>query len=162
MRYVVNTHNHFDHSGGLRAAVAEGAALIAQAQSRAWYEKAFANPNRIAPDPLAKSGRKLKVVPVNEKLVLDDGARKVEVYRVHPSDHVDTLLDGVPAGGEAADPGRRVHAGSAELAAAGAAQQLQPAHPGRRDRAAQAPGRAPSPLHGRIVPNAELYRAAGR
>src|SRR5258705_9955321 len=28
IRYVVNTHQHFDHSGGLRAFVAEGATIV--------------------------------------------------------------------------------------------------------------------------------------
>ena len=35
IRYVINTHAHFDHSGGLRAFVAEGATIIThQATSR--------------------------------------------------------------------------------------------------------------------------------
>jgi glyoxylase-like metal-dependent hydrolase (beta-lactamase superfamily II) len=162
VRYVVNTHNHFDHSGGLRAAVAEGAALVAQAQSRAWYEKAFANPNRIAPDALAKSGRKLKVVPVNEKLVLDDGARKVEVYRIHPSDHVDTLL-------MVYLPAEKLLI-QADAFTPGAPGSPPPAPPNNYNQLTLVDAierlklqvERHLPLHGRIVPNAELYRAAGR
>ena len=33
IRYVVNSHSHFDHSGGLRTAVAEGATIITQANN---------------------------------------------------------------------------------------------------------------------------------
>src|SRR5205814_463600 len=57
IRYVVNSHAHFDHSGGLRAAVAEGATVITQAQNKTYLERAFATANTIAPDALAKSGR---------------------------------------------------------------------------------------------------------
>jgi len=162
IRYVVNSHNHFDHSGGLRAAVGEGAALIAQAQSRAWYEKAFANPNRIAPDHLAKSGKKLKVVPVNEKLVLDDGARKVEVHRIHPSEHVDTfLMVYLPAErlliqADAFTPGPP---GAPPPAPPNNANQLTLVDNVER---LKLQVERHLPLHGRIVPNAELYRAAGR
>ena len=35
IRYVINSHNHFDHSGGLRAAAAEGATIITQAENQA-------------------------------------------------------------------------------------------------------------------------------
>jgi len=162
VRYVVNTHNHFDHSGGLRAAVAEGAALVAQAQSRGWYEKVFANPNRIAPDALAKSGRKLKLVPVNEKLVLDDGARKVEVYRIHPSDHVDTLLmvylpaEKLLIQADAFTPGAP---GSPPPAPPNNYNQLTLVDAIERHKLQV---ERHLPLHGRIAPNAELYRAAGR
>jgi len=92
VRYTVNSHNHFDHSGGLRTAVAEGATVVAQAQSKAYWEKAFANPNRIAPDLLAKSGKRAKVVGVGEKMVMKDATRTVELHRIKDTDHVDTFL----------------------------------------------------------------------
>ena len=162
IRYVVNTHNHFDHSGGLRAAVGEGAALIAQAQSAAWYEKVFANPNRIAPDHLAKSGRKLKVVPVHEKLVLDDGSRKVEVYRLRPSDHVDTFL-------MVYLPAEKLLI-QADAFTPGPPNSPPPTPPNNYNQLTLVENierlklqvERHVPLHGRIVPNAELYRAAGR
>jgi len=162
IRYVVNTHNHFDHSGGLRAAVGEGAALIAQAAAKGWYEKAFANPNRIAPDHLARSGRKLKFVPVNDKLVLDDGARKVEVHRLRPSDHTDTFL-------MVYLPAEKLLI-QADAFTPGPPNSPPPAPPNNYNQLTLVENierlklqvERHLPLHGRIVPNAELYRAAGR
>jgi glyoxylase-like metal-dependent hydrolase (beta-lactamase superfamily II) len=162
IRYVVNTHNHFDHSGGVRAAVGEGAAIITQAQNKPYWEKTLANPNRIAPDHLAKSGKKLKVVPVNEKLVLDDGARKVEIHRIHPSNHVDTLL-------MVYLPAEKLLI-QADAFTPGPPNSPPPAPPNNYNQTTLVNAidklklqvDRHLPLHGRIVPDAELYRAAGK
>ena len=34
IRYVINTHHHFDHAGGLRDAVAEGATILTDRDTR--------------------------------------------------------------------------------------------------------------------------------
>jgi glyoxylase-like metal-dependent hydrolase (beta-lactamase superfamily II) len=162
IRYVVNTHNHFDHSGGLRAAVGEGAAIIAHASSKPWYEKSFANPNRIAPDHLAKSGKKVKVVAVNEKLVLDDGARKVEVHRIRPSDHTDTFL-------MVYLPAEKLLI-QADAFTPGPPNSPPPAAPNNYNQLTLVENierlklqvERHLPLHGRMASNAELYRAAGK
>jgi glyoxylase-like metal-dependent hydrolase (beta-lactamase superfamily II) len=162
IRYVVNSHNHFDHSGGVRAAVGEGAALVVQAQSKPYYEKVLANPNRIAPDHLAKSGKKAKVVPVNEKLVLDDGARKVEIHRLHPSNHVDTFL-------MVYLPAEKILI-QADAFTPGPPNSPPPAPPHNYNQTTLVESierlklqvDRHLPLHGRMVPNAELYRAAGK
>ena len=49
IRYVINSHGHFDHSGGLRAAVAEGATIVTQAQNKPYFERAFATRTRSTP-----------------------------------------------------------------------------------------------------------------
>ena len=92
IRYVINSHNHFDHSGGLRAAAAEGATIVTQADNRAYFEKAFATPNRIAPDLLAKSGRKPKFVAVKDRMTMTDGSRTFDIIRITDSVHNDTFL----------------------------------------------------------------------
>ena len=80
IRYVVNTHSHFDHVGGLRTYAAEGATIITHAGNVPYYEQVWANPRTINPDRLARSGRK----PVLEGLVgsrtLTDGSRELIMY----------------------------------------------------------------------------------
>jgi glyoxylase-like metal-dependent hydrolase (beta-lactamase superfamily II) len=80
IRYVVNTHSHFDHAGGLRTYAAEGAAIITHHGNVPYYEQVWANPRTINPDRLAKSGRK----PVFEGLAgsrtLTDGSRSMVIY----------------------------------------------------------------------------------
>ena len=41
IKFVVNTHTHSDHSGGLRAAAAEGAIIITHESNKPLYEKWF-------------------------------------------------------------------------------------------------------------------------
>src|SRR5712691_3806623 len=87
IRVVINTHAHFDHAGGLRTAAAEGYTIITQAGNRAYYERAFKVPNKLNPDRLAKSGKKPRFQTVNNKLVLNDGSRSIEIHRIAASDH---------------------------------------------------------------------------
>jgi len=94
IKYVVNTHNHFDHSGGLRAAVAEGSTIITQAANKPYYEKVWALPHTIAPDRLAKSRRKPVIEVVLDKRVLGDATRSLELYKLQGTDHAETMLIG--------------------------------------------------------------------
>jgi glyoxylase-like metal-dependent hydrolase (beta-lactamase superfamily II) len=92
IRFVINSHNHFDHSGGLRTAAAEGATIVTQAGNKAYFEKAFAVSSKIRPDPLARSGKKAKFVEVKDKLVMSDGTRTLDILRIADSVHNDTFL----------------------------------------------------------------------
>lgn len=85
-------HQHFDHSGGVRAALADGATLITQAGNKPYFAHVFAVQNKIAPDQLARSGRSPKIRTVNDRLMLSDGARTVEIHRIKGSVHNDTFL----------------------------------------------------------------------
>jgi len=57
IKYVINTHAHFDHSGGLRTYVAEGATVITQEMNVPFYQKAWAAPRVLAPDSLSKGAK---------------------------------------------------------------------------------------------------------
>ncbi len=92
VRYVINSHHHFDHAGGLRTAIAEGATLVTSELARPYYEKTFANPNRISPDLMEKSGRKASVTGVDGKRTFTDGERVVEVYYIDASVHAQGFM----------------------------------------------------------------------
>lgn len=87
LRYVINSHHHFDHAGGLRTAAAEGATLVTSELAKPFFERVLANPNRIRADAFEKSGKKAKIIGVKGKHVFSDGARSVEVYPIEDSVH---------------------------------------------------------------------------
>jgi hypothetical protein len=58
IRYAINSHHHFDHSGGVRAAASEGATIIVRSESKPYFERALATQAKILPDRLTKSGKK--------------------------------------------------------------------------------------------------------
>ena len=92
IRYVMNTHPHSDHTGGLPAMVAEGATIITQKNNEAFLEKALNTPRTLLNDTLARNPKKAKVETVSEKKVYSDGTRTVEMYHVAPVPHSNGLL----------------------------------------------------------------------
>lgn len=88
IRYVVNTHAHYDHAGGLRTYVAQGATVITHQRNKAFYEQAWARPWTIEPDLLAKSPKPVTIETVTDKRVLTDrSGRSVELYAMENSGH---------------------------------------------------------------------------
>jgi glyoxylase-like metal-dependent hydrolase (beta-lactamase superfamily II) len=89
---VIVTHHHFDHSGGVRAAVSEGLGVIAQKLSGAFFQTAIGRPHTIVPDALAKTPKPLKLETVDEERELKDATQTMELYHIAGSPHADTLL----------------------------------------------------------------------
>ncbi len=92
IRHVINSHHHFDHAGGLRAAAAEGATLITSGLAKASFEQALGNPNRINPDLLARSGRSANLLGVRGTHELADDKRRVEIHEMDASIHAQGFL----------------------------------------------------------------------
>jgi len=92
IRYVMNTHPHADHTGGLPVLVAEGATIITQKNNEAFLEKALDTPRTLLDDTLAQHPKKVKIETVEEKRVYSDGTRTVEMYHVFPAPHSNGLL----------------------------------------------------------------------
>jgi len=89
---VVNTHHHFDHSGGIRAAVAEGLTVITQKGNAAFFQQAAGRAHTIVPDALAGNPKPLKLETVDEEMTLQDKTMAVNLYHIAGSPHADTLL----------------------------------------------------------------------
>jgi glyoxylase-like metal-dependent hydrolase (beta-lactamase superfamily II) len=92
IRYVVNTHAHFDHSSGLRTFMAEGATVITHQVNKSFIEKVGSLPHTLSPDKLAQSKRKVAVETVGDKKVLTDGNHVIELYHMKDILHHDGLL----------------------------------------------------------------------
>jgi glyoxylase-like metal-dependent hydrolase (beta-lactamase superfamily II) len=92
IRYVMNTHPHSDHTGGLPAMVAEGATIITQKNNEEFLDKALNTPRTLLNDTLAKNPKKAKIEAVLEKKVYSDGTRTVEMYHVSPVPHSNGLM----------------------------------------------------------------------
>jgi glyoxylase-like metal-dependent hydrolase (beta-lactamase superfamily II) len=100
IRYVVNTHHHFDHSGGLRAYVAQSATVVTHQANRDFYDEVVLHPGArtLEPDTLSSlmpwfAGNRVPAFElVNQKYVLSDGVRTMDIYPVQGLAHSATML----------------------------------------------------------------------
>ena len=92
IRYLINTHHHFDHSSGLRPFVAEGATIVTHQVNKPWFEKVLASPRTLSPDRLQQSKKKVTIEAVDDKKVLTDGNQVIELYHIRGNGHNAGLL----------------------------------------------------------------------
>ncbi len=92
IKYLINTHHHFDHAAGIRTYAAEGATIVTHEINRPYYERAAANSWSLAPDRLAKSKKKPVFQTMGDNMVLTDGTRSVELYQVVGNSHHDGII----------------------------------------------------------------------
>ena len=94
IRFVVNSHPHFDHASGLGAAVAEGATIITHNNNEKVLEELLSGPRTLSGDRLSKVTvrRKDVVTGVGDRDVRKGSNGKiVELHRV-PNEHSDGML----------------------------------------------------------------------
>jgi glyoxylase-like metal-dependent hydrolase (beta-lactamase superfamily II) len=90
IRYGVISHHHLDHTGGLAAVAAEGITIVTPEVNKAYIERALSAPRTLAPDSLAKSGRKPIVEGfTGDKRVFQDATRTVELHVMKGLPHAD-------------------------------------------------------------------------
>ena len=92
IKYLVNTHHHFDHSSGVRAYAAEGVTVVTHELNRPYYERAALNSWNYGPDRLAQSKKKPVFQTMGDNMVLTDGTRSVELYQMVGNAHHDGIV----------------------------------------------------------------------
>jgi glyoxylase-like metal-dependent hydrolase (beta-lactamase superfamily II) len=92
IKYVVNTHPHFDHAAGLPPFVAEGVTILTDDTNKFFLEQALGTPRTLVGDVLAKSRKKPNVEGVLEKKVLQDETRSLELHHIEKLEHSAGML----------------------------------------------------------------------
>jgi glyoxylase-like metal-dependent hydrolase (beta-lactamase superfamily II) len=82
IRYVVMTHHHMDHAGGIRAYAAQGATIVVGQGAGAHYRRVLAAPYTRNPDLAARDLSGTPVIEVADKRVWNDGKREVSAYAI--------------------------------------------------------------------------------
>ena len=92
IRYVVPTHHHLDHAGGIRGLMATGGTLVVPFSAKEFYSRVAKAPHTRRPDSLgnSKSGVVIEAFGGGPR-VLTDGQRRVEVYPL-PLSHAEDLV----------------------------------------------------------------------
>ena len=92
LTHLVMSHHHFDHSSGLRAAVAEGLTIVTHEGNEAFVKTMAARPFTRMPDALAKAPKPATVEAVAASRTITDGTRTLELHHVAGNPHSDTML----------------------------------------------------------------------
>lgn len=159
IRYVVNTHHHFDHSAGLRTYVAEGATVVTHAGNRAFYESAWSQPRTLAADRLSQFPREARFETFTDRHTLTDGNQTLEVHHARDGDHnafmalVYLPRDGILIEADLFTPPAADGPGLVPIAL-GFASNLH-----ANLQRLQIEPTTIAPLHGRVVPFSELAKA---
>lgn len=85
---VIVSHHHFDHSGGVRQAVAEGLSIITHPDNTGIFTEMTGNQPQEFIDDQGRNPQPLHIIPVEDKLVLEDNSMRVEVYTVVNMNHM--------------------------------------------------------------------------
>ncbi len=98
IEYLVNTHHHFDHAGGVRTFAAEGSTLVTHRDNYEYFRDMVLStaPRILEPDRYSvfypDRLRDAIIERVNRKFVISDGTRSLDVYSVLPFPHATAMV----------------------------------------------------------------------
>ena len=95
IRYLILTHHHVDHVGGMRAYAAEGAAIVVGKGNREYFRKVLARPEKLNPEA-PKKAFTAEVIEVDRKWSVNDGGREVDAYTLENPHAANFLFPYVP------------------------------------------------------------------
>ena len=162
IRFLVNTHQHFDHIGGLRTYLHIGATIITHVKNYDFYNRDVLNyaPRTVMPDmvsrwPPTELTEGYNIETIRENYALTDARRTMKIYYVQPLQHAEGMLMAYLPTREAGDRSGPVrHASGPGARRVGGHAQPGQSGPRARDRVST---RRPDSRRGRPV-----ERGAGR
>jgi glyoxylase-like metal-dependent hydrolase (beta-lactamase superfamily II) len=90
---LINTHHHFDHSGGIRAAISQGLTVLTHEGNRDFYERTvFPGRHVITADAQARNPKPLRLMALPDKYVRRDSLRTIETYQLVGGQHSGTMV----------------------------------------------------------------------
>jgi glyoxylase-like metal-dependent hydrolase (beta-lactamase superfamily II) len=94
VRFVVNSHPHFDHAGGLRAAAGEGVTILMHRNSANAMTRFMSATRTLGNDSLAtQPARRVNIQGVGDREIRrGTNGKVVEIHRVAASEHTDSHL----------------------------------------------------------------------
>ena len=92
VRFVVTSHHHWDHLGGIRTAIDEGATIVTHQSNKAFLERVAKTPHTLNPDRLSTSKKSVKIQTVGAKGTLTDGTRTIELHLLTNYEHTGDML----------------------------------------------------------------------
>ena len=95
IRYLILTHHHVDHVGGMRTYAAEGATVVVGKGDGDYFRRVLARPETLNPDAPKKAFTP-KVAEVDGKWSVNDGGREVNAYLVENPHAADMMIVYVP------------------------------------------------------------------
>src|SRR5213593_1166914 len=96
VKYLVLTHHHMDHTGGLRAYIAQGATIVVGKGAAEHFRSVLAAPFRRNPDLQSRDLSRTPIMEVADKQVLSDGQREVVLYVIENPHATASLIGYVP------------------------------------------------------------------
>jgi len=91
IRTVVPTHHHWDHTGGVREYLAQGAEVVVHPRNVDFVRGIGAAQKTVAPDALSRGGRMPAVRATNPVTILGSGETAVQLIEL-PTVHVQGML----------------------------------------------------------------------
>jgi glyoxylase-like metal-dependent hydrolase (beta-lactamase superfamily II) len=92
IKYVSFSHFHFDHTGGLREYIAEGATVVVPSGNKTFVEQVAKSKFTLKPDSLALNPRPAIIETLDKKRTFTDGKRTVEIYSIGPTSHASDMV----------------------------------------------------------------------
>ena len=90
VKQLVLTHHHSDHTGGARAYMGEGAALLVPVPDKKYFVK-LALAEHVIADELQNKKISVDITEIKDEMTLKDGTTEIRLFRV-PNHHADAML----------------------------------------------------------------------